>query len=260
MDLISDVHLHAQEPDTAAAWVRLLREGDFDALFILGDLFEVWVGDDVLDDRVPATPERDFVRQCVAALRDCTARRPVYLMPGNRDFLLDEDFHRRAGTTPLPDPCVLAWGAGRWLLTHGDAWCLDDHGYQRFRQEVRSPAWQADFLARPLAEREALARQMRATSQAHQAPTPSPHGPGTEIGRPVEGYADVDRATAEQALDGCGAQTLVHGHTHRPAQHPLSGGRTRLVLSDWDLSAVPPRAERLRLGPDGHWERRPWSR
>jgi len=249
-----------------------LRHGQFDALFILGDLFEVWVGDDVLDPATPATAERDFVRQCVAALRQCSARRPVYVMSGNRDFLIGAAFHQYAGTTPLPDPCVLDWKGQRWLLSHGDAWCLDDKRYQEFRQTVRTPHWQNDFLSRPLDERETVARQLREASRTQQDLPPhtpaaaatltlkqstvkAPANPGS---RTVEGYADVDTSTARWWLDAAAAPVLIHGHTHRPAQHDLGQGRQRLVLSDWDLRAHPPRAEVLYLQHDGTWQRSAW--
>jgi len=121
----------------------------------------------------------------------------------------------------------------------------------RFRQEVRAPAWQQAFLARPLAEREAVGRQLRAQSEARKRES-------RESGSTIT-YADVDTATAELWLQTTGAQVLVHGHTHRPAEHVLRGGRLRVVLSDWDAQAVPPRAQALRLHADGRWERRPLS-
>ena len=254
MEVISDLHLGADTPDTLQAFEHYLRDGDFDALFILGDLFEVWVGDDVLSaPPAPNAPDRAVARQALTALRACTRRRPVYVMHGNRDFLLGDAFHQAAGTQALPDPCVLDWGSSATLFTHGDAWCLDDHDYQRFRAQVRSAAWQADFLARPLAEREAVARSLRAASEARKAQARDPNGQPN-----FEGYGDVDADTARRALAQAGADTLVHGHTHRPADHDLGGAQRRLVLSDWDAAAQPPRAEVLRGHPDGRWERRPW--
>lgn len=252
VDFISDLHLHAAEPGTALAWQRYLAAAEFDALFILGDLFEVWVGDDALDAAGPAHPERAFARTCADALRACAAQRPVYVMHGNRDFLLGPGFLTRTGTQLLHDPTLLEWGSHRWLLSHGDAWCLDDHDYMRFRDEVRAPAWQQAFLARPLAEREAVGRQLRAQSEARKRES---REPGSTIT-----YADVDTPTAEQWLQSTGSQVLVHGHTHRPDEHALSGGLLRLVLSDWDAQAVPPRVQALRLHADGRWERRPLSK
>ncbi|WP_371809189.1 UDP-2,3-diacylglucosamine diphosphatase [Aquabacterium sp. A08] len=253
VDFISDLHLHAAEPGTALAWQRYLAAAEFDALFILGDLFEVWVGDDALDAAGPAHPERAFARTCADALRACAAQRPVYVMHGNRDFLLGEAFHRHTGTHPLPDPCVLDWPGQRLLLSHGDAWCLDDHAYQRFRAQVRTAAWQTAFLAQPLDTREQVARGLRQDSEARKA-----QGRAASPTDVFAGYADVDRDTARNWLRRTGARVLVHGHTHRPGEHDLGDGLRRLVLSDWDAAAEPPRGGALCLHADGHWERRPW--
>jgi len=255
VDVISDLHLGGHVPGTIRAFEHYLEASDFDALFILGDLFEVWVGDDcLLAPRSDAAPDREAMQRAAAALRACTRHRPVYVMQGNRDFLLGDAFHRATGTFPLTDPCVLDWGSSATLLTHGDAWCLEDVDYQRFRRQVRSDAWQREFLLKPLKEREAIARQLREASEARKARS---RGPGGQPG--FEGYGDVDTNTARQYLEQTGASTLVHGHTHRPADHDLGDGRRRLVLSDWDAETSPPRAEALRGFPDGRWERRPWS-
>lgn len=247
VDVISDLHLHASEPATAALFQRYLQVAPFDALFILGDLFEVWVGDDVLDTD-DQEPDHVFTRGICQALRACALRHPVYVMHGNRDFLLGSGFAKHTHTTLLSDPTVLEWGEQRWLMTHGDAWCLEDHDYMRFREQVRTDAWQQAFLARPLADRENTGRQLRQQSEARK-----------ELSRQDSQitYADVDPATALAWLDRSQAQTLVHGHTHRPAEHGLGDGRKRLVLSDWDAQARTPRAEALRLHKDGHWQRVP---
>lgn len=240
VDLISDLHLQAADPATHAAWLGYLaRQPAPDALIILGDLFEVWVGDDVLDHA--DTPERAFLRACVSALQGFSRHTPVFFLAGNRDFLLGAQARARAGLQGLDDPTVLVFGGARWLLSHGDALCLDDTDYLAFRALVRSPEWQAGFLARPLDEREAIARDLRARSQARQR----------ELGHDPERWADVDADAARAALREAGAATLIHGHTHRPAEHPLGEGRRRIVLSDWDLGARPPRAELLRLSLDG---------
>ncbi|WP_369407347.1 UDP-2,3-diacylglucosamine diphosphatase [Macromonas nakdongensis] len=251
MDFISDLHLNADEPGTAQACLRYLQTTDCDALFILGDLFEVWVGDDALD--APDHPERAFARTCVDALRACASQRPVHVMHGNRDFLLGPAFHQRSATRPLPDPCVLDWHDRRYLLSHGDAWCLDDHEYMRFRAQVRTRAWQTEFLAQPLDVREQLARRLRQDSEARKAQSRAGAGAPT-----FAGYADVDTPTARDWLQRTGARVLIHGHTHRPADHDLGDGLHRVVLSDWDAAAHPPRGEVLRLHADGHWDRRPW--
>jgi len=240
VDLISDLHLHASDRTTQRAWLAFLAGGHMaDALFILGDLFEVWVGDDVLSQG--DTPERAFVRECVQALRRCTPRTAVYFMAGNRDFLLGAAACQAGGLHGLQDPTVLAFGGRRWLLSHGDALCLADTDYLAFRAEVRGAAWQAAFLARPLAEREAIAGDLRARSEARKR----------ELGHDPALWADVDADAARAALRSAQATTLIHGHTHRPGDHDLGGGLRRLVLSDWDLQARPPRAEVLRLTAAG---------
>ena len=247
VDFISDLHLHRDDPATAQAWLAYLDRRDFDALFILGDLFEVWVGDDVLGEGegeavASAHPERTFLRESCAALRRCALQRPVYVMQGNRDFLLGTGFHIATGTQPLPDPVAFHWGSTHWLLSHGDAWCLADTDYMAFRAQVRSPQWQQAFLARPLQEREAIARDLRAQSEARKAQSRK-----AGLQNDPSLWADVDGPTALQWLEQTGCSTLLHGHTHRPACHVLPGGLQRLVLSDWDLMAQPPRAEVLRL-------------
>lgn len=255
LDFISDLHLHRDDPATAQAWVEYLARREFDALFILGDLFEVWVGDDVLDEPAFPTdqthPERTFLRECCAALRHCALQRPVYVMQGNRDFLLGAGFHIATATHLLPDPTALHFNRTGWLLSHGDAWCLADTDYMAFRTQVRSTAWQQAFLARPLEERETIARNLRSQSEARKAASRA---------EPAA-WADVDTPTAVHWLEQSECSTLLHGHTHRPARHPLPGGKQRVVLSDWDLTARPPRAEVLRLQQQGsgdpQWQRMP---
>ena len=255
IEFLSDLHLHAGEHGaaTAQAFSDYLQATQADAIFLLGDVFEVWVGDDA------ATPG-SFEAEVAAQLRAVSARAQLFFMAGNRDFLLGPAYLAQAGLHRLADPCCLALGDdSHWLLTHGDAWCLDDVDYQRFRQQVRTPAWQAALLAKPLAERQAIGRAMREASASKQATLVT--------------HADVDHATAMAAMHACGASVLLHGHTHRPAEHRMPGadGQTglRLVLSDWDLDAQPPRADCLRLqreanapgndlGKDRwHWQRVP---
>jgi UDP-2,3-diacylglucosamine hydrolase len=228
VDFISDLHLSADLPLTMAAFKCYLQGTHADALFILGDLFEAWVGDDMAS--------QDFEAQCVRELADAARRMPVYVMHGNRDFLLGERFFHASRTTSLADPCqVCAFGGQRLLLSHGDALCLADTAYQQFRAQVRAPAWAEEFLARPLAERLQIAAQMRAASRAHQ-----------QLAAPVT-FADADPQLATGWLARAGTQTLVHGHTHRPASEQRPEGWQRHVLSDWDTDhAAPPRAEVLR--------------
>ncbi|MCX7693984.1 UDP-2,3-diacylglucosamine diphosphatase [Tepidimonas taiwanensis] len=249
VDCVSDVHLHAQDAATAAAWHAYLDAAPFDALFILGDLFEVWVGDDVLDADPALDPEIAFVQAAVGVLAGLARRRPVFVMHGNRDFLLGAGFAARTGVRLLADPARLTLGRRRWLLSHGDAWCTADHDYQAFRSQVRGAAWQAAFLAQPLSERLAQARALRARSQQHQA---AQRQAGVE---PV----DVDGPTAAAALRAADADALIHGHTHRPGHDTLPGGAMRVVLSDWDARATPPRLQVVSLHPDGHWAVHPMA-
>ncbi len=234
IDVISDLHVCEQQPHTFEAWRHYLDTTPAQALFILGDLFEVWVGDDVLDD-----PASAFERACVECLRRASQRMSVHFMCGNRDFLARETLMQRSGMRALDDPTVLQLAEQRVLLSHGDAWCLDDHDYLAFRATVRTPAWQQAFLNRPLSERLALAREMRSESESRKRG----HTP----------YADVDEALASEWLTACDCQVLVHGHTHRPATHPLPSGQTRWVLSDWDADAMPARLQVLRW--QGEWQR-----
>lgn len=246
VDFISDLHLQAGEPATFEAWRRYMAGTPADAVFILGDLFEVWVGDD-------AAGAPGFEQDCARILADAAGRCDVFFMPGNRDFLVGQAFLGGCQTRLLPDPTVFDFAGQRWLLSHGDALCLDDTDYQRFRTDVRSPAWQQAFLARPLAERQGIARGLREQSEARK-----------RTSRP-EDYADVDGAAARQWLAAAKATTLIHGHTHRPADHelgdvpnlmgaPSGHGATqlqRVVLSDWDAAATPPRAQVLRGSAHG---------
>lgn len=243
VDFISDLHLQARTPDTFAAWRVYMAGTPADALFILGDLFEVWVGDDLAGTH--NDPEADFARQCQAILRATAHRAAVYFLHGNRDFLVGSDFANRCGMTLLSDPCVLVFDQQRWLLSHGDALCIDDVDYQQFRSAVRTPSWQRNFLAKPLAQRQAIAHGLRAQSEARKASGVS--------------YADVDTALARQWLEQSQASTLIHGHTHRPGEHRLNPTQVpdqrRIVLSDWDATARPPRLEVLRLCA-GHFPQR----
>ncbi len=244
VDFISDLHLQASEPDTFGAWLDYLQRPSSeraDALFILGDLFEVWVGDDVLGARAHTSTDHAFWRACAQALRAYSDHAPVYFMAGNRDFLVGPAALDACGMQRLSDPSVLVLNGQRWLLSHGDALCLADTDYMRFRSQVRDPAWQHEFLAQPLPQREALARDLRAQSEARKRST----------GKDPSLWADVDTSAARAWLRHANAPTLIHGHTHRPATHALGDGLQRVVLSDWDANAQPARAEVLRLDARG---------
>jgi UDP-2,3-diacylglucosamine hydrolase len=229
VDLLSDLHLGPDTPATVSRLATYLGQTPADAVLLLGDIFEVWVGDDARHE--------PFEADVVALLREASQRLALFFMAGNRDFLVGADMLADAGMTTLPDPSVLDAFGQRWLLAHGDAQCLADAGYQAWRTTSRSAAWQADFLAKPLAERQAFGRQARAQSRASQA---------TQLMA-----TDLDAAACRALLQEAGATTLIHGHTHRPAQHDLGDGLQRVVLSDWDLAATPPRADVIRLSAAG---------
>lgn len=231
IDLLSDVHLHADMPRTFNAWKQHLLNTPADAILILGDLFELWVGDDAR--------RGEFESKCVDVLRTASRDRTLAFMPGNRDFLVAADMLQDCGMRGLPDPTLLTAWDQRFLLSHGDALCLSDQAYQRFRAQVRDPAWQQNFLQQPLAQRLAQARAMREASAAHQS------------GMEPDLSADVDDAAAGAWLQAADAAVLIHGHTHRPAVHPLPGAAVRHVLGDWDFDVPHPRARLLRLTPAG---------
>lgn len=240
-EFISDLHLDPSEPATLDVWRHYLRHSPADAIFILGDLLEVWVGDDAIDE--PGS----FEAQACAVLHEASLQRPLFFMVGNRDFLAGTAFLQRSGMTGLSDPTVLVLGDQRILLSHGDALCLDDVDYQKFRALSRSAAWMQHTLRQPLTARRALARAMRTESQMRK-------DSGME-------YADVDTAATLQWMDACNTSVFIHGHTHRPADHRLPAGpdgqaRTRVVLSDWHIDAHSRRAEVLRLSAQG-WQRMP---
>ena len=231
VEFISDLHLQAQEPLTLRAWEQYMANTQADAVFILGDLFEVWVGDDVLAQSTGVADS--FEDQCCQTLRAAAAHRDVFFMRGNRDFLLGTAFAQACGLTLLADPTVLVFGNQRWLLSHGDALCLDDTEYLQFRAQVRTASWQEHFLSKPLSERQAIALSMRQESESRK--------------RSGMTYVDVDTEAARQALQTAKALTLIHGHTHQPADHELGEGLRRLVLSDWDAAPTPERVQVLRL-------------
>ena len=237
VDFISDLHLQEKEIATFEVWQAYMQNTTADAVFILGDLFEVWVGDD-------ATEQHSFLQQCTAVLKACSSKRQVAFMRGNRDFLVGSAFLNACHVLDLQDPTLLSFASQRWLLSHGDAGCLGDTDYQAFRQMVRKPSWQNDFLAKPLTERESIARQLRAQSELLKKDSSAV-------------YADVADEWSIQLLQQAGATCLVHGHTHRPARHSVGQDplMQRWVLSDWDAASTRPRAEVLRWHVGGQVER-----
>ncbi|MEZ5569155.1 MAG: UDP-2,3-diacylglucosamine diphosphatase [Halioglobus sp.] len=223
---ISDLHLDIARADIQRAFARFLHDiRHCDALYILGDLFEAWVGDD--DDAELATETGRLLRQF------SDAGPALYLLQGNRDFLLGAEFCSRAGASLLPDPSRIDLYGMPTLLLHGDSLCTRDAPYQAFRSLSRTPRWRADVLAKSLAERRALAREMRRIS--HEAQSNQP-----------EDIVDVTPAEVHRVMAEHGVQQLIHGHTHRPACHAEPGG-LRWVLGAWDASALV-----LRASPEGN--------
>ena len=214
---VSDLHLDASAPQATEQFLDFLRThaANQEALYILGDLFEAWIGD---DDRGP-----DKSRVC-AGLRELTSSGVAcFVIHGNRDFLLGRDFCERTGSRLLPDPVVIELDGERVLLTHGDALCTDDHSYQELRSIVRTPEWQRRFLALPLETRELLANEARAGSREHTS-------------RTVPYVMDVNPDAVAAAYRATGVRRIIHGHTHRPGIHVAElDGQTvhRMVLGAW---------------------------
>lgn len=234
---ISDLHLDASRPEITALFGDFMRrEGrDADALYILGDLFEAWVGDDDPSDTGA------YVAQAIRDVADAGV--PVHFMHGNRDFLVGEAFAHRSGMSILADPAVVLLYDRPAILSHGDLLCTGDASYQAFRAQTRNAGWQQQFLQQPLEARLAFAAQARAASQAHQG--------GMKAGdrERFETLTDVAPDAVDAMFAQFGIDTLIHGHTHRPAIHAVTvAGRAcrRVVLGDWyEQGSV------LRVTPDG---------
>ena len=214
---VSDLHLDAAAPEAIEQFLEFLKAqaARAEALYILGDLFEAWIGDDA--------SAADTARVC-AGLADLTAGGVAcFVLHGNRDFLLGEGFCARTGAQLLPDPVVAELDGERVLITHGDALCVDDHSYQELRSVVRDAAWQRRFLALPLEARALLANEARAGSRAHTA-------------RVIPDIMDVNPAAVAAAYRASGVHRIIHGHTHRPAIHELQVDGLpawRIVLGAW---------------------------
>lgn len=228
---ISDLHLEAKRPDITRAFLRFLDEqaSQADALYILGDFFEVWLGDDNPD------PLADQVSAALLALSQKNTA--IYLMHGNRDFLIGKDFCRRSGATLLRDPTLIQLNGERVLLMHGDSLCIDDIGYIRMRRWLRNPL--SLFILRnlPLKTRHQIGRKLRNESQ-------------TRTRYKSLDITDVNQDEVLQVMREHRVTTLIHGHTHRPAMHPLEvDGKAvqRIVLGDWDKTGWV-----LEMGTDGY--------
>lgn len=234
---VSDLHLNRDQPDTAAAFFDFLQfhVSGVPKLFLLGDIFEYWVGDDDLSD-----PTHQHLMRLLQQLGNSGTE--LFWMAGNRDFLVGEQFARQSGAVMLEDPTVMTLAERRLILCHGDALCTEDAEYMRFRQQVRNPVWQQQFLAMPLEQRRAIAQNMRNESKQRQQ-------------HKTMQIMDVSQAAVEQLFTASGTDLMIHGHTHRPALHQQSTMQAepqrRYVLSDWDYQDGHQRGDWLCLHGDG---------
>ena len=233
---ISDLHLQPALPETTRAFLDFLKtQGQqTERLYILGDLFEYWAGDDDMDS--------EYLKTIVGALRSLAdSGTAVFWICGNRDFLTGNRFLEATGAQALPEPAVVDLAGKKIALVHGDAQCTDDHAYMQFRTMVRNPLWQKQFLGMPLAQRKALIAGMREDSQKGNREKSMQ-------------MMDVNAAAIDALFTQTGATVLIHGHTHHPGDHvhrPNTIDCTRMVLSDWNLDAEPKRGDWIELTPDG---------
>lgn len=233
---ISDIHLQQDAPATAEAFFDfLVRHGHrVQQLYLLGDLFEYWAGDDDI-----ACPFNARVVGALRALSDAGVT--LFWMAGNRDFLIGERFANATGATLLPDPSVVTIAGRTIVLTHGDACCTDDVDYQAFRRQVRDCDWQRDFLARPLAQRLAMIDRMREGSRVAQRAK-------------SDAIMDVNAQAIAALFAGTDTRLMIHGHTHRPATHEGTVDGTpciRYVLPDWDVAQAPARGGGIAIDASG---------
>lgn len=215
---ISDLHLEESRPDITGAFLYFMEQiqEQAEALYILGDFFEAWIGDD------ENTPLQQQIKQVLA--RFTAQGKALFFMHGNRDFLIGEQFASETGATLLEDPSVITIGPHTLLLMHGDSLCTGDLAYMKFRETIRNPAFLAPFLNRPLEERRKTAEQLRAMSQANN------QNKDMEI-------MDVTPEEVPKVMEEHQVQLLIHGHTHRPGIHELEANgkyAQRIVLGDWD--------------------------
>lgn len=215
---ISDLHLSEQRPKIIALFLDFLssRASQATALYILGDLFEYWIGDEV-----GSLPQTQPVIQALKKLTDSGV--PVYVMHGNRDFLLGKDFEMATGCQLITDPYIINLYGTDILLMHGDTLCTDDKDYIKFRSVIRDPDWQADFLSKTVDERVAIANEYRQMSKSAMDEK------SAEI-------MDANQQAIIEAMEKHKVQLLIHGHTHRPGKHEFklaTKPATRIVLGDW---------------------------
>ena len=223
---ISDLHLEESRPDITRTLLQFLNinSGKCAALYILGDLFEVWIGDD---------EQSPLIDEITSALREFhVAGSSIYLMHGNRDFLIGDNFAKRCGAELIEDPCILKIEAGHIILLHGDTLCTDDLEYMQFRAQVRQQIWQQEFLAKPLDDRRAFAQEARQASQK-------------TAGIKNNSIMDVNGQAVLDLFNQFQENMMLHGHTHRPAVHELAFSNPingqikgqRIVLGDWNNKA-----------------------
>lgn len=228
---VSDIHLSPNLPKTTEAFLEFLDFAQIaPQLFILGDLFEYWVGDDAID-----TP---YVATVIQALRTLTdSGTQIFWIAGNRDFLVGERFAHSTGAQLLTEPAIITIGDQRICLLHGDAQCTDDHGYMAFRSQVRQNAWQTHFLSKPFAERQQIVEGLRQGSKMQQKDK------SMEI-------MDVNEHAISEVFSTTNTDVMIHGHTHRPAVHQYHG-QVRYVLPDWQCDENPVRGGWLIAAIDG---------
>ena len=222
---ISDLHLEESRQDITASLLSFLHKhsGECECLYILGDLFEVWIGDD------ESTPLTQTIADALKNFSDNGSQ--IRVMHGNRDFLIGDDYAKQCGASLITDPYILQHPSGDILLMHGDTLCTDDTAYMQFRDMVRDPGWQGEFLSQSLEARREFARQARAESQK------ATFNKQSEI-------MDVNSEAVVAAMESHQQSTLLHGHTHRPHIHdvevsldsPAAQKARRVVLGDWDKS------------------------
>jgi UDP-2,3-diacylglucosamine hydrolase len=231
---VSDVHLQEAMPRTADAFLRFIEQhaSHVRQLYILGDLFEYWAGDDDLD-----TPFNGMIANALRTASDRGVK--LFWMAGNRDFLTGHAFAKATGMTSLAEPHVVTIGKRQIVLVHGDAQCTDDHAYMAFRAQVRNPDWQKTFLALPLAQRKSIIAGLRTGSREAQRSK-------------TYDIMDVNADAIDALFESSGADVMIHGHTHRPAVHASSDGqRLRYVLPDWDCNGTPARGGWITVHEDG---------